>query len=216
MSVVAAYRTASPNLVLASAVSAVPSVTVEVTRSVPTDGDRPRLFFWVDGGGDGDLTAFETAMEEDATVTDVEAVCETDGARLYRAQVTRAARVYAEADWSDVEARHYGTWFEEGWWYGVTRFPDRRTLAGYRAFLDQVGVRFELLDLFESTDASADYGLTARQRETLELAHENGFFEIPRRSTMGDIAEAFDVSEQAISQRLRRGYARLVESALIE
>jgi predicted DNA binding protein len=44
------------------------------------------------------------------------------------------------------------------------------------------------------------------------LAYERGFFDIPRRATAADLAAELDVSRQAVSERLRRGYAALVET----
>lgn len=47
-------------------------------------------------------------------------------------------------------------------------------------------------------------GLTTRQRETLRLAADRCYFEIPRRATLADLADELGVSDQAISERLRR------------
>jgi predicted DNA binding protein len=52
--------------------------------------------------------------------------------------------------------------------------------------------------------------LTARQRETLRLAHERGYFEIPREVTLDDLADELGVSNQAVSERLRRGCTHVI------
>jgi predicted DNA binding protein len=41
-------------------------------------------------------------------------------------------------------------------------------------------------------------------------AHERGYFEVPRRATLSDLAREFGVTEQAISQRLRRAMNAVV------
>lgn len=56
--------------------------------------------------------------------------------------------------------------------------------------------------------------LTEEQYETLLMAVEKGYFEIPRRTTMEELAEEFGISHQALSERLRRGHRMLIESAL--
>lgn len=62
--------------------------------------------------------------------------------------------------------------------------------------------------------ASAQYGLTPKQRETLVTALELGYFDVPQRSTMEDVAEEVGVSQQAVSKRLRHGHSNLITSAL--
>jgi predicted DNA binding protein len=49
----------------------------------------------------------------------------------------------------------------------------------------------------------------------LLAAYEHGFFEIPRSASMKDLADHFDISEQAISQRIRRGTANLIFDMLL-
>jgi predicted DNA binding protein len=56
--------------------------------------------------------------------------------------------------------------------------------------------------------------LTEEQYETLLMAVEKGYFEIPRRTTMEELATEFGISHQALSERLRRGHRMLIESAL--
>jgi predicted DNA binding protein len=61
-----------------------------------------------------------------------------------------------------------------------------------------------------------DYGVTPLQRETLTEAVRMGYYEVPREATLEDLSEAFDVSRQAISERLSRGVAGLVEHTLLQ
>ncbi|MFT4891777.1 MAG: putative DNA binding protein [Halobacteriales archaeon] len=58
--------------------------------------------------------------------------------------------------------------------------------------------------------------LTARQRRTLFEAYERGYFEVPRQTELADLAGDMGVSDTAVSQRLRRGTAALVEKVLVE
>ena len=43
-----------------------------------------------------------------------------------------------------------------------------------------------------------------------------GYFETPRRTDLEALAEEFDISEQALSERLRRGVAAVLESTIGE
>ena len=59
-----------------------------------------------------------------------------------------------------------------------------------------------------------DGGLTERQRETLVAAYQGGYYDIPRRKTLVDLAAELGVSDQAISERLRRGERKLIHEQL--
>lgn len=66
----------------------------------------------------------------------------------------------------------------------------------------------------ESASATVSAALSDQQRETLRRAVERGYYDVPRRCTLGDLASEFDVSDQAVSERLRRGTKLLVGDAL--
>lgn len=59
-----------------------------------------------------------------------------------------------------------------------------------------------------------EFGLTAERYEVLTAAAERGYFDVPRRLTMTELAEELDISQQALSERLRRGHGTLIDSAL--
>ncbi len=53
--------------------------------------------------------------------------------------------------------------------------------------------------------------LSEVERETLETAASEGYFENPRDATLGELAEEFGVSKPAVSKNLRRGQSKMVE-----
>lgn len=57
--------------------------------------------------------------------------------------------------------------------------------------------------------------VTEKQREAVELAIEMGYYEEPRRATLGDLADRLDISKSAVSQRLNAAEATVV-SSLVE
>jgi predicted DNA binding protein len=59
------------------------------------------------------------------------------------------------------------------------------------------------------------YGLTPRQRRTLELAVRRGYYDIPRRCTTIELADELGISDQAVTERLRRGIVTFVTNALL-
>ncbi|MDS0295294.1 helix-turn-helix domain-containing protein [Halogeometricum luteum] len=60
------------------------------------------------------------------------------------------------------------------------------------------------------------YGLTATQRKTLVEAYESGYFEVPRKTSLVELADRHGVSSNAVSERLRRGIDTLLGNALVE
>jgi hypothetical protein len=58
--------------------------------------------------------------------------------------------------------------------------------------------------------------LTPVQRRTLVVAIEQGYFEIPRQSTLDDLAADLGVSKQAVSERLRRALGAVAVDAVDE
>ncbi|WP_435195854.1 helix-turn-helix domain-containing protein [Natronomonas sp. EA1] len=212
MSLIAEYSVGGDRLVLGDALAAHPDIRLELERSVAVEPENPILFIWVEGG---DLDAFEDAMAADPTATDIQCLSDIGDARLYRLQVTDEVGVVLYPQWVRLGAERLETRFENGTWNSRTRFPDRETIAAYRDFLTENGVSFHLHRLYDSDDVDAhEDGLTERQRETLKLAYARGFFDIPRSTTTAELADELGVSNQAVSERLRRGYARLVEQVI--
>ena len=53
--------------------------------------------------------------------------------------------------------------------------------------------------------------LSDTERETLETAVSEGYFESPRDATLGSLAEDFGVSKPAVSKNLRRGERKMIQ-----
>jgi predicted DNA binding protein len=49
------------------------------------------------------------------------------------------------------------------------------------------------------------------ERQTLETAANEGYFESPRNTTLGDMADEFGVSKPAVSKNLRRGQQKMIQ-----
>jgi predicted DNA binding protein len=56
--------------------------------------------------------------------------------------------------------------------------------------------------------------LTDRQRETLRIAVDIGYYEVPRTASIEDVAERLGCASSTASVHLRKGEARLIETAL--
>jgi len=75
--------------------------------------------------------------------------------------------------------------------------------------LDASGYEYELLSVREGRNPETL--LTERQRECLTIAFREGYFEVPRRCTLTDVADAIGVDKSTASETIRRGSARVIE-----
>lgn len=136
--------------------------------------------------------------------------------RLYRLRLTGAASVVTYDTWIDLGAARLEMRYADERWHARMRFPDRDALATFRTFCAENGLDFRLQRLYDSDPERGPPRdrLTTHQREALRLAHEDGYFGIPRETTLDDIAAELDISNQAASERLRRGCERLIGDRL--
>ena len=68
----------------------------------------------------------------------------------------------------------------------------------------------------ESTQTVRTHGLTEKQREALVRAFDSGYFDVPRRATLTDLADELGVSDTAVSERLRRGTSLMIDGTLFD
>ena len=76
-------------------------------------------------------------------------------------------------------------------------------LADLQEFVQNAGAAMTLIDGCRD--------LSTTERETLEAAVSEGYFESPRSATLGTLAERFGVSKPAVSKNLRRGQQKTLE-----
>ncbi|WP_255170239.1 helix-turn-helix domain-containing protein [Natrononativus amylolyticus] len=219
MSLLAEYEVAAPSLFLTPTLEAVPGLEVEIERQFALVSSQPVAFCWLRYGsvGSGDREALEraeAALEADATVEGFERVEDVDRRALYRVRRSESDVLETYEQWMAVGAELLRCRGSGGRWEVEMRFPDREAFTAYYSFLEAAGVAFDLQRLSDGAEAATDDILTESQREAVCLAWERGFFDVPRETTLEELAVALDISDQAVSERLRRGQSRLVEEYL--
>lgn len=102
-------------------------------------------------------------------------------------------------------------------WEFELRFQDHAELSNFTGHCESGGISVDVVRIYRPTspDAGAWYGLTDPQREALTLAVEFGYYDIPRGCTTKDIAGELGISDQAVTERLRRAIASLATNTLI-
>lgn len=102
----------------------------------------------------------------------------------------------------------------EGVWTVHLRFACREDVREAYARLTERDIDCEVIRLSDSTAGHGSSGLTAEQYEALAVAIDRGYFEIPRRVSLAELADELGISHQALSERFRRAYRTLVSFEL--
>lgn len=211
MSVIAEIGLDTDRLAFADALAAVPGIEFDLEREFATGSRTPVVFMWAHASPE-DLDRFERALDDDPTATDIRQLNDHGEQRLYRMRFTGEAPVTTAPVWVDLGAARLAMRYFDGHWRARMRFPDRETLSEFRAFCEDEGLGFRLVRLCEDDGRGGvpGNGLTDCQREALRLAADRGYFDLPRRTSLAELADDLDISDQAVSERLRRGCARLI------
>lgn len=205
MSTIAEFRLPAANTVLASTFESVADLTVELESSVSKS--LPNL--WMIGPP---ASTVVPALSADPTIDSFELLATTDDRSLFDVTFDGSCGLIGDElleQGSLLEARG-----QNGWWLLKMRFLDREALASAHDRLTQLGTGVDLVRVADVEGTEIRGTLTPEQREALVKALQQGYFEIPRRISMEELAKELDISHQALSERFRRGYQRLVDEEL--
>ncbi|ELY80536.1 helix-turn-helix domain-containing protein [Natrinema pallidum] len=188
-----------------------PAVTVEPAYWTTIEPGRTVVFVTVYGR---DFDPFETALTADPTVTDPVLVDRYSDSRVYRVTLTdRAVTVTAET--AALGGRLLDLSSSRDGWLVQLRFPDRERLVAFNDYCREHEISVTVDHLRVSDDESEGVvALTDKQQALLTVAHEEGYFDVPRGISQDELAERLDVSKSAVSQRLRRAIGELCAAAL--
>lgn len=213
MSTVGDFVVSADAFALAETLEATPEISVEFDRIVTHSREWIMPFLWVSGPGE-EFDRFDAALARDPSVREATVSDSFPDSRLYKMRWCRdVARVV------DSVLDHEGTILEaagqDGSWNLKVRFGDREQLTTFHDHFSEQG-DVVLEELFSPVEPhSGTFNLTPKQRNALVAAYDAGYYESPRRVTASDLAGEFGLSQQAFSERLHRGTAKLVEEALV-
>jgi hypothetical protein len=183
---------------------------VELEQVVPT-AERYFPHLWVYGG---DPDAFERRLGSDETVEEFALLDELDGQRLYRVEWAVDDRLAVQG-LSDREVTVLSATGSRKSWQLKLRFKDAEALSEFHSQNLDRTVEVTLERLYDPIVESSRNQLTSVQRETLRLAYEEGYFDIPRRTTLVELGEQLGISDQSVSERLRRAQTNLIDGTLL-
>ncbi len=119
------------------------------------------------------------------------------------------ALVLSDAIVLDVEGNH------ERWSFRVL-FEEHKDISTFYSHCTDkdVGIEVKKMGRPSSLSERSLATMTATQARTLVDAYEAGYFDIPRKTSIVELSERYGVSDQAVSERIRRATAQLVKSSL--
>lgn len=221
MSVLAEFTVPASEFVLADTLTVTADMRIEIKR-VAGGGASVTPYFWAAGE---DFEGFEAALAADEMVREQVLLEETDRAddgdgkreRFYRVTwgmaVPNLISAVAEAKAAVLEAvRENGDR-----WEVKVLFPTEAALSEFHEYCTANGFDVEPTRVYrpENPQERAEYGITADQREALEVAYHAGYFAVPRERTLTEIAGDLGISHNALSARLRRGHRNLLRNTIV-
>lgn len=101
-------------------------------------------------------------------------------------------------------------------WNFEIRFSHREALSQFQTCCEDAHLSPEFIRVYNPTDPETDpwYGLSEPQREALTLAVRLGYYDIPRGCTTEELAAELGISDQAVTERLRRAIGAFVRYTL--
>jgi len=213
MSVVVRFSVPGTHFSLAEPMRDVPGLRAEMDRVVPL-GECVMPILWAFADGERAFDAFEKALDARSRIERVLELDQFEDRRLYRIEWTpKPGDVVAQLTETQAIVLSAGGTVDR--WEFEVRFPDQRAVSSFQRRCEEHGIRFDVRSIGRlRPDAANDYGLTPDQRSTLVRAYESGFYRIPRAVTSTDLAAELGISDQSLSERLRRAHASLVRNTL--
>lgn len=104
----------------------------------------------------------------------------------------------------------------ESWTFEL-RFPTHTSLSEFHSHCEDAGLPLTVERIYRPSDSETDtrYGLTDIQYDTLVKALEMGYFDVPRAVVTEELAAQLGVSDQAITERIRRGITNVLTHILV-
>lgn len=213
MSVILEFTIGNTEFELGRALCSHGETFVELERIVPV-AESLIPFFWVEGGESAQL---EASVAESSYIENLSTIDSIGTRTLYRVDWTGEPGHLLEGmkrnEATILEARSQNRWRFRLRFRGHGQISRFHTYCGEH----EIPVEVELVHpLTEDGLRDRIAGLTPEQRETVLLALEAGYFTIPREASMAELAAELDISQQAASERLRRGTKRVLENVTLK
>ncbi|WP_224448087.1 helix-turn-helix domain-containing protein [Haloprofundus salilacus] len=209
MAVVTEIYIPSDSFALGTLLTANDEFHVEFERLVPAGGQVLPIF-WAWGG---EFETFESRVRASRFVDELTVIERVDDRTLY--SVIWDSEVYGFVDGlakaNAVILSAHGS--DDQSWNFRLLFRSHESLSSFHDFLLSNDIPYTLgsvQTLVEANLGDERVDLTPEQREALLLAYQRGYFDSPSRVTLTELADELGITQQALSQRIRRGNEQLL------
>ncbi|ELY44552.1 helix-turn-helix domain-containing protein [Natronorubrum sulfidifaciens] len=210
MGFIAEIHLSHDDLVLVPTIKRHPDTTLRYEYTTPTGG-RDTQF--ISAFGD-DYAALEGAMEADHTISNPTRVATFENRVIYRVTTETDIEIIPDRC-TEGDLFVFTVTSTTGGWVARVHLPDRDALAAFRSCCRSYGISFRVSQLYDSSVSDeGTYVLSEQQYEILTLAYYAGYFDVPRECTQDDLADQFEISDSAVSQRLRRAISDLIAGTI--
>mgnify|MGYP000344970554 CR=1 FL=1 len=186
-----------------------PDVEIELERIVPTR-EAVIPLFWVESESEQDV---KSTLRDDPLVEEIVELTRTPDRILYSVnwspEINALVRAIVELGVEVLTAE--GT---ANFWEFRLQFKDREQLGQFRRACQDKDIQVELLRVYNPMMPPEEGPLTPEQADALSTAYENGYWNVPRGITQTDLADLVGISDNSMSQRLRRGVKTAVAEML--
>jgi predicted DNA binding protein len=212
MSVIVEFTLDKDELALGRALAGAGDARIELEQIVPA-GNTVIPFFWVEHP---DVEGLEMSVAESEYVENLVRLDTVGNRTLYKVEWTGEVedlmQGIVDAEGTILEARG------DGVWYFDLRFTDHDHVGQFYNFCTDHDIPIHIERTYTLTEESLRgrmFDLTNEQREAIVLALKRGYFEAPRGVEMQTLADELGISQQAFSERLRRGLETVLENVFL-
>ena len=202
------------DLPLTRVIRSVPEASIRVVPDASTDPNHDTHHFRFSAP---DFDEIEAVMTADHTVSEFRMTSETMTGRIYAieytSQVVLVSPTVVEVEGLVVTSRSH-----EGGWKLRLQLGGYDALSKLRDYIEDHEFQYDIAEIRQTSesDLRSDDDPTQAQLEALVCAYRNGYFDDPREASLEDLAAILDISQAAVSGRLKRGCERIVRKTLIE
>ena len=212
MSVITEVRIPSDDFELGQVLSLDEASAIELETLVPS-GDATVPLFWVYEPVGNE---FLDSVERFPTVNSVTEM-EVFGDRILFRLDWDASQDHLFRCILENEGQILGATGTSEEWNFEMRFPHREALSQCQACCEDAHISMEFVRIYNPTGPEAGpwYGLSEPQREALTLAVRLGYYDIPRGCTTEELADELGISDQSVTEPLRRAIGTFVRHTLL-
>ena len=198
-------------LALAATLRVVPDTRADAVRAV-AGGASPVMPVLVFDGHHEDV---EPALRDDPSVATVSPLATLEKECVYQVEWADGAADSLRTVLPD-EGAVLRTRAADGKWCFRALFADRSPMENWYHGCRDDGLDVDVESVHDPTESvrSRQHGLSRKQYVALETALQHGFYDIPRQVTLEELADEFDVSHQALSERLSRAHRSTIANVV--